>query len=96
MRCFGIGYSTTVGSGIPGGVESELGARGHANPVMRNRAENDGAGRETNTVYDYHLARTAQTPILIDLGAHPAATVLPNPNRRIACSNAREHDNRHH
>ena len=95
MRCFGIAFFTTVGSGIPGGVESELGARGHANPIMRNRAENDGAGRETITVYDYHLARTAQALILIDVDSHPAATILPNPNRRIACPNAREHDNRH-
>ena len=63
---------------------------------MRNRAENKGTGRETITVYDYHLARTAQALVLVDVGSHPTATVLPNPNRRIACSNAREHDNRDH
>src|SRR5260370_38815926 len=59
LRCFGIGYSPPLGTGIPGCVESELGTRGHAYLFMGNRAENDGAGRDAITVYDHHLARAA-------------------------------------
>jgi len=56
LRCFGIGYFTTVGTGIPGGVKSEPGAGGHAYLVMSNRTENDGAGRGAITIDDNHLA----------------------------------------
>jgi hypothetical protein len=32
--------------------------------------------------------------IFIDVGSYPAANVLHNPHRRVACSNPREQDNR--
>src|SRR5258708_17593892 len=69
LRCLGIGYSTTLGTGIPGGVEPELGARGHAYLVMGNRAENDGAGRDAITVYDHHLALAPYALTLIAIGS---------------------------
>src|ERR1700682_1666619 len=52
LRCRGIGHSASSGTGIPGGMKSEPGPGGHAYPVMRNRTENDGAGRYARTVDD--------------------------------------------
>src|ERR1700721_1195021 len=62
--------------------------------VMRNRSENDGAGRGTKTVDDHHLARATYALIFIDVCSDPAARVLHNPNRRVACSNSREQGSR--
>jgi hypothetical protein len=56
LRCLKIGYFAAAGVGIPGGMKSEPGTGGHAYPVMRNRAENDGAGRGTITIDDHSLA----------------------------------------
>ncbi len=86
LRCFGIGYLATVTPGIIGGVKSEPGAGRHAYPVMRNRTENDGASRGTITVDDHPLARDSHTLISVDVGSDPAARVIHNPNRCIACS----------
>src|ERR1700730_7325637 len=94
LRCFGIGYSATVGTGIPGGVKSEPGAGGHTDLVMGNRTENDGAGRGTKAVDDHHFARAAHALIFIDVGLDPAAAVFHNPNHRIACFNPREQESR--
>src|SRR5258708_3870675 len=80
LRCLGIGYSTTLGTGIPGGVEPELGARGHAYLVMGNRAENDGAGRDAITVYDHHLPPPPSPLIFITIASPPAPPVHPNPH----------------
>jgi hypothetical protein len=93
LCCLGIGYFATVGAGIPGSVKSEHGAGGHAYFVMRYCAENDGAGRGTKPVDDYHLARVAYIPISIDVGFNPAATILLNPNLRVAYSNSSEQEN---
>src|SRR5712671_1894782 len=94
LRCFGIGYFTTVGTGIPGSVKSEPGAGSHAYLVMSNRTENDGAGRGTITIDDHHLARAMHPLVSIDVGSDPAARVRHNPNRRVACSNSREQNSR--
>src|SRR5229473_860493 len=69
QRCTSVGYmeySVCVASGSAILRPLEAGFQAAWNPslarevtqilVMRNRAESDGAGRETNTVYDYHLA----------------------------------------
>src|SRR5229473_1347684 len=92
LRRLGIGYLAPSGIGIPGGMKSEPGTGGHAYPVMRNRTENDGAGRNTRTVDDYPLTRAAHALIFTDIGFDPAAGVLRNSNRRAACSNPREHE----
>jgi len=53
-----IGCFATVGSGFQArGIRP--GARGHANPVMRNEPRTMVQPRDKR-VYDYHLARTAQ------------------------------------
>jgi hypothetical protein len=61
---------------------------------MRKRAKNDGAGQGTITIDDHHLARTPHALIFLDVGSDPAATVLHNPNRRVARSDSREQENR--
>src|SRR5450631_3423641 len=94
LRCFGIGYLAAFGTGIPSGVKSELGAGGHADPVMSNRTENDGAGRGTKTVDDHHLARAAYALIFFDVGVDSAAAVFHNPNHRLTCSNPCEQESR--
>jgi hypothetical protein len=61
---------------------------------MTKRAKNDGAAQGTITIDDHHLARTPHALIFLDVGSDPAATVLHNPNRRVARSDSREQENR--
>jgi len=89
--CF---YLATARLGMPGGVKSEPAAGRHAYPVMRNHTENDGASRGTITVDDRPLARHSRALISVDVGSDPAARVIHNPNRRIACSNSCEQGSR--
>ena len=81
---FGIGHRAAIGAEIPGRMEAEIGMRGHADLVMRNRAENDGAGRGAQAVDDDGLAGSAQALIFVDIGADPAAAIIGNPNHRMA------------
>jgi hypothetical protein len=84
LRRFGIGHPATVGADIPGGVESEPGAGGHAYPVTRNSPENDGASRGTITIDDHPLARGSHALISVDVGSDVAAGVIRYPNRCVA------------
>ena len=54
--CFAISDSATVGAEIPSGVEAKRRARGHADFVVRDGTEDDGAGRGTETVNDHGFA----------------------------------------
>ena len=78
LRCLRIGYFAPSGIGIPGCMESEPGTGGHAYPVVRNRTENDGAGRNTGAVDNHPLARTAHALIFAVKGFDPTALVLRN------------------
>src|SRR5258708_20163778 len=51
LRCLGIGYSTTLGTGIPGGVEPKLGTRGHAYLFIRNPTQNHRSSPHSLTLY---------------------------------------------
>ena len=79
---------------IPGGMEAEIGVRGDADPVMGNRAENDGAGRGAQAVDDDRFARGAQALILVDIGADPAAAIIGNPHHRLARPYPRQQQHR--
>ena len=94
LRGFGIGHRAAVGAEIPGGVKAEIGVRGHANLVVGNGAENDGAGRSTETVDDHRFAGGAQALIFVDIGADPAAAVVRDPNHGMACPDARDQQDR--
>jgi hypothetical protein len=54
--CFAIRDSAAVGTEIPSGVEAKRRARGHADFVVRDRTEDDGARRGTETVNDHGVA----------------------------------------
>jgi hypothetical protein len=95
LRCSGIGYLRDVGTAIPCGVKSELGARGHAYLVMRNLTENDGAGRGTITVDDHHRTRAAHALKFIEYvsirppgscAIRTAASLAPIPASRITAT----------
>jgi len=53
--CFAI-RDAAVGAEIPSGVEAKRRARGHADFVVRDRTEDDGARRGTETVNDHGVA----------------------------------------
>ena len=55
--CFAISDGATVGAEIPSGVEAERRARRHTDFVVRDRTEDDGAGRSTETINDHGFAR---------------------------------------
>ena len=65
-------------------MEAEAGVRGYADPIMGNRAENDGARGGAQAVDDDCLAGGAQALIFVDIGADPAAAVVGNPHYRLA------------
>ena len=69
---------------IPGGMEAEIGVRGHTDPVMGNRAEHDGAGRGAQAIDDDGFTRGAQALVFVDIGADPAAAIIGNPHHRLA------------
>ena len=81
---FGIGDRPAVGAEIPRGVETEIGMRGHADPVVGYRAEHDGAGRGAQAVDDDLFAGAAQALIFVDIGADPAAAIVGDPHHRLA------------
>src|SRR5258708_15143257 len=85
LRCLEVGYFATSGIGIPGCMESEPSTGSHAYPVMRNRTENDGAGRNTRTVDNHPLARTAHALIFAAIDFDPATASLRNPNLPFPC-----------
>ncbi len=68
--------------------------RGHADPVMGNGAEHDGAGRGAQAVDDDLLAGGAQVLIFVDVGADPAAAIVGNPNHRLARAHPCQQENR--
>ena len=91
---FGIGNGAAIGAEIPRRVESEHGMRGNANLVVRDRAEDDGAGRGAQAVDDHGFAGGAQALISVDVGADPAAAVIRDPNHRMTCPHARQQQQR--
>ena len=65
-------------------MEPERSVCGNANLVVRDCAENDGAGRSAEPVDDDGLARVPQMLVSIDVSSNLATAVIHNPNRRVA------------
>jgi hypothetical protein len=61
---------------------------------MRNRAEDDGAGRCAQTIDDDGLTRTTKVLIFIDVGSDPAASIFGNPDHRVTRSHMSQQKNR--
>jgi len=90
----GLVTARAIGAEIPRRVKSQIGMRRHADLVVGNRAQHDGAGRRTQTVNDDRLARAAQALIFVDIGANPATAVLGNPNHGVARAHSCHQKNR--
>jgi hypothetical protein len=73
-------------------VEPERSVCGNANLVVRDCAENDGAGRSAEPVDDDGLARVPQMLVSIDVSSNLAAPVIHNPNRRITRPDTRQQE----
>ena len=84
----GLVIGAAIGAEIPGGMEAESGVRGHADLVMGNRAEHDGAGRGAQAVDDDGLAGSAQALVFVDIGSDPAAAVIGNADHCMARAHA--------
>jgi len=94
QSCFAIGDGAALGTEIPSSVEAKRRAGGHADFVVRDRVEDDGAGRGTETVNDHGFAGWAKAPISVDVCSDPAAVIVRDPDYRMTCSHARKQQNR--
>jgi hypothetical protein len=84
LRRLAVGDDPAIGVDIVRRVETQTGLRGDAYPVVRNRAENDGARREAQAVDDDRLAGRANGLISIKIGPDLAAAIIRNPNSGLA------------
>ena len=76
----------------PSGVEAEGSICGNANLVVRDCAEDDGAGRSAEPVDDNGLARVSQILVSIDVISNSPAPVIRNPNGGVTGPDTRQQD----
>ena len=94
LSCFAIGDRATLGAEVIRGVEAERRARGHADIVVRDRTQDDGAGRETETIYHHGFAGSAQAHKFVEVGSDAAAAITRDTNARMARSQVRQQETR--
>ena len=93
--CVAAGLVTSGRHGeVPRRVETQIGARRHANLVVRNRAENDGARRGAQAVDDDCLARSPQALIFVEVSADLAAAIISNPDDGVGRAHSCKKDSR--
>jgi len=87
---FRIGHRAAIGTEVPGGVKSEIGFRRHADFVMGNGPQNDGAGGSAQAVDNHRLARTTKVLVFVDVGSDSAAAILGDPDHCVTSSHPRK------
>src|SRR5262249_55983576 len=91
LRAAAAGDRAAVLARMPGGVEAEPRAAGHANPIARDHAEDHGAGRQAGPVDDDALTRAAQLNEVLEIWSDLAACIADNSNR---CGSRRQRERR--
>ena len=75
----------SVGSEIPSCVESEVSVSSYTDFFVRDRAEDNCAGRGAKAIYHYSLACGSQLFVAFYVTADLSASIISNPNFRMAC-----------
>src|SRR5215212_3048882 len=83
---FRVRNSTSPRSEIPSSVESKLGIRSYTDFVVGGGAENNCAGRGAEAIDDDRLSGGSEFFILIYIAPDLPASVISNPNYRMACA----------
>ncbi|KRQ93846.1 hypothetical protein CQ10_35030 [Bradyrhizobium valentinum] len=73
-------------------MESELGLRSYTDFVVRDRAENNCTGRGAEAIDDDRLSGGPQFFISIYIATDLPASIISNPNHRMACACIRKQE----
>jgi hypothetical protein len=73
-------------------MESEVGLRSYTDFAVRDRAEDNCAGRGAKAVDDDRLSGGSQFFVSIDVAPDLTASVMSNSNQRLACTCTRDQE----
>ena len=90
--CSWVGNGLSVGSEIPGGMEGEAGVSSYTDLFVRDRAEDNCAGRSAKTIYHYCLACGSQLSVAVYVTADLSAPIISNSNYRMTCTRTRQQE----
>src|SRR6476469_2356782 len=90
--CAGVGNGSSVGSEIPRRVESEIGVPSYTDSFVRDRSEDNCAGRGAKAINDYCLAGGSQLVVPFYVTTDLSAPIISDSNYRMACTRTRQRE----
>ena len=90
--CSRVSNGLSVGSEIPRGVEGEVGVSSYTDFFVRDRAEDNCAGRSAKAIYHYCLTCGSQLIVSVYVTADLSAPIISNSNYRMTCTRTRQQE----